>query len=215
MRVSAGFGDLRATMDDIEGYVAGAATAAMRETTHKALLELRRQVVSAGLGNRLANTWRDRVYPESRRSMTPTGYIWSNAPDIVDAFDRGAQVVPLAGRRFLAIPTANVPRATGRRGSSRRMTPEQVENAFNQDLFFRRGKGGRVLAFVNAVQSRNRRGFKPGTKARLAAGRELKPILMFVLVPTVRMPKLLDINAVAQRWAANFDARFVARLGGR
>lgn len=212
MRISVGFGDLRAAMNDVEGDVAGAATEAMRETTHKALLELRRQVVSAGLGNRLANTWRDRVYPEHRRSMTPSGYIWSNAPDIVDAFDRGAQVVPLAGRRFLAIPTKNVPNAAGRRGARRRMTPEQVEHAFNQDLFFQRGKGGRLLAFINAVQSRNRRGFRPGTKARLAAGRALKPVLMFVMVPTVRMPKLLDANAVAERWAANFDARFLARL---
>lgn len=215
MRVSVGFGDLRLAIDDIEGDVATAATAAMRETTYKALLELRRQVVCSGLGARLANTWRDRVYPERRRSMAPTGYIWSNAPDIVDAFERGAQVVPLAGRRFLAIPTDNVPRAAGRRGATRRMTPEQVEHVFNQDLFFRRGKSGRVLAFINAVQAKNRRGFRPGTEQRLAAGRALKPVLMFVLVPTVRMPKLLDINAVAQRWSANFDARFVARLGGR
>ncbi|MBB4837293.1 hypothetical protein HNP52_000344 [Sphingomonas kyeonggiensis] len=211
MRVTAGFGDLRLLADDIEGDVAGAATEAMRETTYKALLTLRRQVVSAGLGQRLANTWRDRVYPEQRRSMNPSGYIWSNAPDIIDAFGRGAQIVPLAGRRYLAIPSDNVPRRRG----AKRMTPFEVENAFNQDLTFLRGKNGRVLAFVEAVRSRNRRGYRPGTKGRLAQGRQLDRILMFTLVPTIRMPKLLDIDDVAASWAANFEARFLFRLGAR
>lgn len=215
MRIEVGFGDLRALMNDIEGDIAEASTLAMRDTTYKALRELREQVVNSGMGQRLANTWRDRVYPEKRRSMTPSGYIWSNAPDIVDAFSRGAQIMPLGGKRFLAIPTDNVPNARGRRGATRRMTPEQVETSFNQDLFFKRGRGGRVLAFVSAIGARNGRGFRRATPGRLAQGRALKPILMFVLVPTVRLPKLLDINGVAERWAANFEARFTARLGAK
>jgi hypothetical protein len=95
------------------------------------------------------------------------------------------------------------------------MTPEQVENAFNQDLFFKRGKFGRVLAFINAVNARNGRGFRRATKGRTAQGRDPKPVLMFVMVPSVRLPKVLDLDAVAQRWAANFEARFVAQLGMR
>ena len=86
MRVDVDFDGLTAVMQEIEGDVAGAATQAMKESTYKALLTLRRQVTSNGLGQRLANTWRDRVFPEQRRSMTPSGYIWSNAPDIVDSF---------------------------------------------------------------------------------------------------------------------------------
>ncbi len=213
MKVNVGVFDMQALMDGIEGDLAEAASRAMRDTTYKALLELREQVTSAGMGQRLANTWRDRVFPERRRSMTPTGYIWSNAPDIIDAFSRGAQIVPLAGRRFLAIPTKNVPNARGRRGSSNKMTPEQVENAFNQDLFFKRGKSGRVLAFINAIGGRNGRGFRRATKGRTAQGRDAKPVLMFVMVPSVRLPKVLDLDAVAQRWAANFEARFTAQLG--
>lgn len=213
MKIDVGVSDMQALMNGIEGDLAEAASLAMRDTTYKALLELREQVTSAGLGQRLANTWRDRVFPERRRSMTPSGYIWSNAPDIIDAFSRGAQIVPLAGRRFLAIPTKDVPNARGRRGSSNKMTPEQVENAFNQDLFFKRGRSGRVLAFINAVGARNGRGFRRATKGRAAQGRDPKPVLMFVLVPNVRLPKVLDLDAVAQRWAANFEARFVAELG--
>lgn len=215
MRISVGVGDMQALMEGIEGDIAEASTLAMRDTTYKALRELREQVTGAGMGQRLANTWRDRVFPEKRRSMTPTGYIWSNASDIIDAFSRGAQIVPLAGRRFLAIPTKNVPNARGRRGSSGKMTPEQVENAFNQDLFFKRGRAGRVLAFINAVGARNGRGFRRATKGRTAQGRDPKPVLMFVMVPSVRLPRVLDIDAVANRWAANFEARFTAGLGAK
>jgi hypothetical protein len=102
VKIAVGVSDMQALMNGIEGDLAEAASIAMRDTTYKALLELREQVTSAGLGQRLANTWRNRVFPERRRSMTPSGYIWSNAPNIIDAFSRGAQVVPLAGRRFLA-----------------------------------------------------------------------------------------------------------------
>ena len=85
MRINVGDFDLKSLMDGIEGDLAEAASLAMRDTTYKALLELREQVTGAGMGQRLANTWRDRVFPEKRRSMTPSGYIWSNAPDIIDA----------------------------------------------------------------------------------------------------------------------------------
>lgn len=212
MRIEAGFDGLKMALDGFEGSIADAATAAMRETTPIAKQELREQVTSAGLGARLANTWRGDVYPRSRQSVNPAGYIYSNAPDIIDSFSRGAQIVPLAGRRFLAIPTKNVPNAVGRRGASRKMTPEQIENSFNQDLFFKRGRAGRVLAFISAVRSRSGKTFRRGTKGRLAQGRELQPILMFVLVPTARAPKLLDIEAVAAKWATNFEAAFARRL---
>lgn len=198
--------------DYIEGDIAKAMTAAMRETMPVAKAELRSQVTGAGLGNRLANTWRGEVYPGRGQSITPAGYLHSNAPDIIDAFNRGAQIMPLNGKRFLWIPTDNVPRAIGRRGSTRRMTPDQVEIAFNQDLFIRRGQRGRMLAFVNAVAARNRRGFRQATRGRLAQGRAVKPVLMFTLVPTVRLPKALDLDGVATRWAARFEAAFNRRL---
>ncbi|WP_156361868.1 DUF6441 family protein [Sphingomonas sp. Leaf343] len=148
-------------MRELEGDLASAATGAMREAMPHARQELREQITGAGLGTRLANTWRGEVYPGSRKSINPSGYIWSNAPDIVDAFDRGAQITPRGGKRFLAIPTDNVPRSPGRgrRTSTKRMTPAEVEQSFSQDLFYRRGKAGRVLAFINAVASSGRSGY--------------------------------------------------------
>jgi len=226
VKVEVAVPDFRRLVDGIEGKIARAATEAMRETTPAALAELRVQTTGAGLGQRLANTWRDRVYPESRQSMTPTGYIWSNAPRIADAFARGATIRPLAGKRFLWIPTESVPLGRGRysggRGKRLPMTPEEVETAFDQDLHYRRGRRGSVLAFANVVrgnrrsggrgQARTKAGFRPATKGRLARGRETEEVLMFTLVPSVTLPKLFDLDGVAQRWSRRFDAAFIRRL---
>jgi hypothetical protein len=197
-------------MNDIEGAVAKAATGAMRETTPDTKQVLRDQTIGAGLGGRLANTWRGKVYPETGQSMNPTGFIHSSAPTIADAFIRGATIVPINGSKYLAIPTKNVPRALsqGRATSTKRMTPAQVEQSFGQKLFYRKGKQGHVLGFINGAGSRSARGFKRATGAQLASGRNIKPILMFTLVPNVRLPKLLDIDAPAAAWATSFESAF-------
>lgn len=204
--------DLNDALRGMEGDVAEAATTAMRECSTGLKNELRDQIKSAGLSARLANTWRGNTYPQNRRSVTPAGYVYSNAPAIIDSFTSGATIVPVNGGKYLAIPTKNVPRATGRRGATRKMTPQQVEDAFNQDLFFRRGKGGHVLAFISAVRSKNKKGWRRGTKGRLAQGRDVQPVLMFTLVPSVRMPKKLDLDGPAARWAAEFADRFTSYL---
>lgn len=214
MQFNIGLPDFKSLADGIEGSIAQAATAAMRETTPIAKQELRDQVTSAGLGQRLANTWRGEVYPTGRRSITPAGYIWSNAPDIIDSFMRGAIIRPVNGAQFLWIPTKNVPLArgrVGRKGNNLKggsLTPEECENRFNTDFIVLRGRAGRLLAFMDLLAAKNRRGFRPATRARLAQGRERRLTLMFILSPTARMPKVLDVDGVAQRWTDRFERSF-------
>jgi hypothetical protein len=69
--------------------------------------ELRRQVTSAGLGQRLANSWRDRHYPN--RKLDAASLVYTKAPQIIRAFDEDAVIRSRRGR-FLAIPTENAPR---------------------------------------------------------------------------------------------------------
>lgn len=219
MRFDIGLPDFKALADEIEGDIAQAATAAMRETMPLAKQELRDQVTSAGLGRRLANTWRGEVYPKERRALNPAGYIWSNAPDIIDSFMRGATIRPVNGAQFLWIPTKNVPRArgrVGRKGNNLKggaLTPEECENRFNTDFVVLRGRAGRLLAFMDLLAAKNRRGFRPATRARLAQGRERRLTLMYVLTPTARMPKLLDVDKVADRWTERFERSFASQPG--
>ncbi len=219
MRIDIGFGDLKGSLNDIEGDVAKAATAAMRETIIDARDDLRRQTVSSGLGARMANTWTARAYPAGEKnSINPAGFIWSRAPDIIDSFVRGAVIRPINGSKFLWIPTDNVPAERGRvnrRGRNIKggaITPEECENRFNTDFVVRPGRAGRFLAFMQLTRSRNGRGLRRDTARRQAQGRTASLTLMFVLVPSLRMPKLLDLEGVAEKWSTSFETAFANRL---
>lgn len=220
MRISMGFGDLMGTLNDAEGDIAKAATAAMRETIIDARDELRRQTVSSGLGARMANTWTARAYPAGEKnSINPAGFIWSRAPDIIDAFVRGAVIRPVNGSKFLWIPTDNVPAERGRvnrRGRNVKggaITPEECENRFNTDFVMKPGRAGRLLAFMQLTRARSGRGLRRDTAGRRAQGRAGKLTLMYVLVPSLRMPKLLDLEGVAAKWSTSFETAFTNRLG--
>ncbi len=218
--ISIDLSGLREVTRDVGTDISEASTGAMRQSTYKAVRELRRQVTDAGMSQRLANTWRDRVYPERRISMVPTGYIWSNAPDIINAFTRGATIRPVNGSKYLWIPTKNVPRSRrrmlrgGRAAKGGAMTPDEVESAFNADFVMRPGANGTVLAFMPSVARRNGRGYRPATKGRVRQSREVKMILMFVLRTSVKLDRVFDLDAVADRWANNFAAAFGRAMEG-
>jgi hypothetical protein len=95
--------DLQAELRDIEGAVASGT----RDAGHGLKTELRRQVGSSGLGQRLANSWRDRHYPNQK--LDAASLVYTKAPQIIRAFDEGA-VIRSRRERFLAIPTENAPR---------------------------------------------------------------------------------------------------------
>jgi hypothetical protein len=95
--------DMQAELRDVErAVVAGTKSAGRGLKT-----ELCRQVGSAGLGQRLANSWRDRHYPN--RKLDAASLVYTKAPQIIRAFDEGVVIRSRRGR-FLAIPTENAPR---------------------------------------------------------------------------------------------------------
>ena len=178
------------------------ATAALEQT-------LRGQVLAAGLGPRLANTWRSRVFPPT--ATKAAGGVWTVAPLIIEGFDEGATIVARNGSRWLAIPTANVPpRSWGTKapgGHPRRlMTPVEVEAAFNRDLRMVQPPGRPVAYLImdQLVAARSGRGLRQATSRRLAQGRSAQPILMFVLVPQVTLSKRLDITGAVAAVEAEF-----------
>lgn len=189
---------LQQAVTDVETSV----TDAMNEVTSGLKTDLRQQVTGAGLGQRLARTWRGKRFPEHRPSMNSAAYVWSKAPDIIDGFERGPTIRTVNGGKYLAIPTANVPkRRRGQGGHGSHMSPEQVETAFNQDLKFAKAGNGRLIAYVEVVAARNKRGYRAPTMGRIARGRRPAAVVMFVLVPEVHMRKRLDIDGAATRWA--------------
>jgi hypothetical protein len=206
MRFTFAADDLAKGLKSAEGDLARSVTDAMRQATEGMKGDLRADVVDAGLGQRLANTWRGKTYPEAGASIEAASFTWSKAPNIVDAFDRGVTIRSRNGF-WLAIPTAAAG-ATGftATGTRKRITPGGWERRTGMRLRFiyRRGAPSFLVA-DNARLSkhglarpnigRNRGG---ATYTRLT-GRST--VIVFVLVPQVTLRKRLDIEVVAQRWA--------------
>lgn len=160
----------------------------------------RRQVESAGLGSRLARTIRSEVYPRQRPSSSAAALVWTRAPVLIDAFDRGALIKSGDGF-FLAIPTE----AAGQRGLGRaRVTPGGWEQRTGIRLRFvyRSPQPSLLVADDARLSTRGlatmnrRRARRDGTRT----GSMTIPI--FILVPQVKLRKRLNLARDADAWAA-------------
>ena len=193
---------------EAESLIAAAA-GGVADATASLVQTLRGQVLAAGLGPRLAGTWRSRVFPPT--ATKASGEVWTVAPLIIQGFDEGPTIVARNGSRWLAIPTANVPpRSWGSKapgGRPRRlMTPVEVEATFNRDLRMIQPPGSPVAYLImdQLVAARSGRGFRQATPRRLAQGRAVQPVLMFVLVSQVTLAKRLDIAGAVAAVEADF-----------
>ncbi|WP_085440253.1 DUF6441 family protein [Magnetofaba australis] len=168
--------------------------------------DLAKQIVSAGLGARLSRSWRSRIF--RNQGLNAASMVWSKAPHIVSAFDRG---VVIRGRnsRWLAIPTPQAPK----RGVDRkRIHPGNFpESRFGKLRFvYRPGRSSLLVVDgvrISAKTGRVGRQLKGGmyTKSgRLKSG--VSTVVMFVMVPQVRLRKRLDVKLVAQQWAGRLPS---------
>jgi hypothetical protein len=169
-------------------------------------------VRQAGLGDRLANTWRVDVYPKSasQRTHAPAVYIRSKAPKLIMA--HGADTIIRAKNAiWLAIPTENVPVR-----SKRPMTPDQVEQTFG-DLIFIKGMGRRMLAFIDkSFRGQLKRWQKKGKQGPAPELRKKNLLLMFIMVPQVHLRKRLDWQRIfgdlGKEWAQIFPQEIARAL---
>jgi hypothetical protein len=200
--------DMQAELRDIEHAVA----TGTRDAGRALKTELRRQVASAGLGQRLANSWRDRHYPN--RKLDAASLVYTKAPQIIRAFDEGAVIRSRRGR-FLAIPTENAPRkgTDGRRIS----TSTFPEHRFGPLRFVPRQSGPSLLVVDGLRTSYSRqtgqlRGFRRATDRARRSGQGLTTVVMFLLVSQVKLRKRLDVARAAERWSAQLPALIEQQL---
>ncbi|ACL58767.1 DUF6441 family protein [Methylobacterium nodulans] len=217
MRFSAQIPDLRQALTGTEVQIARSVTAGMRQVTDGLKEDLREDVRRAGLGQRLANTWRGRTFPSSGESVEAAAYVSSNAPKLIDAFDRGVTILA-KGRKYLAIPTpdagvrqVSARRAKGTTGNS--LTPAVWERETGVKLHFIPTRTGGVLvadAFYRrqAARFQHRKSFQPIREAGPAKGRGF--VVIFVLVRQAKLRKRLDIDSVAQAWAERVPGAIAA-----
>jgi hypothetical protein len=210
---------LKDVLKDLQNDLSRNVTGSMSVVTTGLKGELRQQVTAAGLGAKVANTWRGVTYPAGGIvSLSPAAFVFSKAPKIIDAFERAPTIRTVNGKRYLAIPTANVPRK-GTRGHPR-MTPDEVETYFNQDLKFAKAGSGRLIAYIDAGGSANgirRLSGKQLGRLYRSNGKEAPTrhvqVVMFILTPTVQMPKRLNVDEAATHWADQVPSILERRLG--
>jgi hypothetical protein len=185
--------DMQAELRDIERAVA----VGTRDAGRGLKAELRRQVGSAGLGQRLANSWRDKHYPN--RKLDAASLVYTQAPQIIRAFDEGAVIRSRRGR-FLAIPTENAPR---KGTDGKRISPSTFpEHRFGPLRFVPRQSGPSFLVADGLRASFSRktgelRDFRRASERARRNGQGLTTVVMFLLVPQVKLRKRLDVARAA------------------
>jgi hypothetical protein len=200
--------DVQAELRDIERAV----VSGTRQAGQGLKTELRRQVGSAGLGQRLANSWRDKHYPNQR--LDAASLVYTKAPQIIRAFDEGAVIRSRRGR-FLAIPTENAPR---KGTDGRRISPSTFpEHRFGPLRFVPRQSGPSLLVVDGlrasySKQTGQLRGFRRATERARRSGQGLTTVVMFLLVPRVKLPKRLNVARAAERWSAQLPTLIEQQL---
>jgi hypothetical protein len=195
----------------LEDEIAGFVTATMGESSAELKQAWRDQVVAVGLGQRLANSIRSEVYPQApRKSVNAAAMVFTNAPEIIDGFARGATIQPVNGARYLAIPTDLVGRLVNVEGKRRKITPALFQQKTGLRLrMVVRSNGNRLLIVeggritkagrIAPNRGRTRSGY---AYSRLTGG---VSAVAFILVPAVKLPKLQDLDSLAAAADGRFD----------
>ncbi len=192
-------GSIKAGMEAEIRTISKAVTAGVKEAGRGIKGDLRKQVVSAGLGMRLSRTWRERTYPN--KGHDAASLVWSKAPQIIRAFDEGAVIKSKSGF-WLAIPTPSAPK---RGVGGKRINPSNFpEHRFGPLRFvYRRGRPS--LLVVDGVRinksGRVERRAKGGAFTKTGRMKQgMATSVMFIMVPQVRLKKRLDVRREIKRW---------------
>ena len=167
-------GKLSETLERHYRNGAKAVTLGIRSATDGLKLEMRRQVKSTGLSTRIANTWRGVVYPKGKTSIKAAGSVYSNAEKIMSGFEY-QNIIHSANGTWLAIPTDAIPKKV----FGKKITPALYERA----------KGVR-LQFVYRIRG----------CSLLVHTKKRKTVIAFLLVPQVKIPKLINSESESKKW---------------
>lgn len=150
-----------------------AVTLSVRRVSTNLKNQMRRQVKSAKLGERLAKTWRSESYPERGYSLGAAAYIYSKAK-YMSAFEDGA-IIRARNAKWLAIPTENA----GYKGR-RRAKPSDFQAGALQFVAEKDGKSARLV-------------YRPK-----GGGAE---ITYFILVRQSKLKKLINFKEASEKAA--------------
>jgi hypothetical protein len=169
---------------------------------------LREQVRLAGLGPKVEKTWQGKAFPAgSEYSMSPAYIVFSKAPKLIDAYDKGVTIRAKKGM-FLAIPTEDAPEVRMRGRTRVQVTPATWPAKTYGELRFVAGKHGYSFLVAPGLRRSYRkkdgafRGFKKASDAWTRANKRTEDVVMFILIPQARLKKKLDVKREYQKWSS-------------
>ncbi len=214
--------DIRKDIDSLER----ASTNGLKDASNGLKRDLRGDIIAAGLGQQLSNSWRNNkpgqpiaVYPQGRYSMNAAAIIWSNAPHIVEGFDKGG-MVRARGSKYLAVPLPMAQKIIGTGKKRERITPALWEKKTGIKLAIVQRKGKNPILVARGVRISNNGRIRPltvrkatktmGPRVNLAG---LAEAPLFVLVPHIQLKKRLDVKRTADKWGVQIPRLIDQRLG--
>ncbi|MES2753784.1 MAG: DUF6441 family protein [Pseudomonadota bacterium] len=165
----------------------------------------RDQIAQAGLGRRLGNSVRSESYPKGTGSLNAAALVWSKAKKIVGAFENGVEIRARNGN-WLAIPTP----AAGRGNRGGKVMPGEWEKRTGRRLRFVYRPGRSSLLVDDGTVARGARVLGRDGFSKPARGFRNRTVVVFVLVPRVRLQKRLGLISGADRIANSMGARLVS-----
>lgn len=194
-------GDLRKVLDVKRIAVERAVGEGVRSAANRLKQRLRGQTIGSGLGRRLANSWRDKNFPEQRiAAANPAALVYTKAPKIIRGFSSGT---PIKSKRgfFIAVPTDAAPK---RGMDGKRINPTNFpEWRYGRlELVYRRQGASFLVVHQSGITKSGRasRQRKNGGRTKSGAYRKgTASVIMFLLYPQIRLPKVFRIENERRR----------------
>lgn len=206
--------DFKKDLRKIEAMARRGVTLARNEAGDGLKLALRQDTLQAGLGKKIEKSWQSRRYPKTGDSMNAAVQVFSKAPKIIAAYDRGV-LIQAGGGKYLAIPTENAPK----KGVDRkRISPASwPEHRFGPLRLVKTKSGNLLLVADNLRASYSRktgemRGYRKASASARRRNKGLTTVVMFILIRQVRIPKKLDVEREFNKWAAAFPVLITRNL---
>jgi hypothetical protein len=159
--------------------------------------EIRSAIEGAGLGRRLGNTLGVNVYPKSQPSMNASAYFFprgKQAKILLDTFAQGAVIRSSRGL-YLAVPLPAAGKVAATAGW-KRLTPAIFARRTGLKLRFVYRAGHPPLLVTDGRLTKGGLARQRGAKSR--SGETSIPV--FLLLPSVKIPKKFDSTAILQKW---------------
>lgn len=191
-------------LKDVEKYISDsekAVQSAIAQATNGLKQELRQQVVSAGLGKRLSNTWRSAVNPKGRSSINASGAVWSTAREIIDSNTKGSTIRGKNGK-WIVIPLE----AAGKIKRGKDMLKDyQAKHGRLRFIYGKNGKNSYLVAENMRARKGKRGGFTRAGDKAISKG-TVATVPVFLVIPQAKMKKRLNPNAAFDKWTRNLSS---------